>query len=38
ELEYPNVLNLVRSRAFAPFRRLGQHALYQWYHLRDEVL
>lgn len=38
ELEYPNVFNLVRSRAFAPFRRLGQRFLYQWYHLRDERL
>lgn len=23
---------------FAPFRRLGQHMLYRWYALRDEVL
>lgn len=38
ELEYPNVFNLVRSRAFAPFRRLGQRFLYHWYHLRDETL
>lgn len=38
ELEYPNVMNLVRSRAFAPFRRFGQRALYHWYHLRDETL
>jgi glycine/D-amino acid oxidase-like deaminating enzyme len=37
-LEYPNVMNVVRSRAFAPFRRLGQRALYHWYHLRDERL
>jgi glycine/D-amino acid oxidase-like deaminating enzyme len=37
-LEYPNVMNLVRSRAFAPFRRFGQRALYHWYHLRDERL
>lgn len=36
-LEYPNVLNAVRSRAFAPFRRLGQQVLYRWYHLRDEA-
>jgi hypothetical protein len=35
-LPYPNVLNLVESRAFAPFRRLGQRALYHWYHARDE--
>ena len=35
-LEYPNVLGAVRSEAFAPFRRLGQHMLYKWYWLRDE--
>ncbi len=38
ELEYPNVFDLVRSRAFAPFRRFGQRFLYRWYYLRDEVL
>lgn len=37
-LEYPNVFNAVRSRAFAPFRRLGQRFLYRWYYLRDESL
>jgi len=37
-LEYPNVFNLVRSRAFAPFRRVGQRFLYHWYHLQDERL
>jgi glycine/D-amino acid oxidase-like deaminating enzyme len=37
-LEYPNVFNRVRSRALAPFRRLGQRALYRWYQLRDEFL
>ncbi|MDE2456365.1 MAG: FAD-binding oxidoreductase, partial [Burkholderiales bacterium] len=37
-LEYPNVFNLVRSQAFAPFRRFGQQFLYRWYYLRDEVL
>jgi glycine/D-amino acid oxidase-like deaminating enzyme len=37
-LEYPNVLNAVRSELFAPFRRLGQHVLYRWYWLRDEGL
>lgn len=37
QLEYPNVFNLVRSRAFAPFRRFGQQFLYHWYHLRDEA-
>jgi len=36
-LEYPNVFNKVRSRAFAPFRRFGQQFLYRWYYLRDEV-
>ncbi len=37
-LEYPNVFNTVRSRAFAPFRRLGQQFLYRWYYLQDEKL
>jgi len=37
-LEYPNVLNLVRSQHLAPYRRFGQRVLYRWYHLRDEVL
>ena len=37
-LEYPNVFNVVRSRAFAPFRRLGQRFLYRWYWLNDEVI
>lgn len=35
-LEYPNLFNQVRSEAFAPFRRLGQHFLYKWYWMRDE--
>lgn len=35
-LEYPNAFGVVRSRAFAPFRRLGQRMLYKWYWLRDE--
>jgi glycine/D-amino acid oxidase-like deaminating enzyme len=35
-LEYPNVLGAVRSPGFAPFRRLGQRALYRWYWLQDE--
>lgn len=26
------------SEIFAPFRRIGQRFLYQWYHLKDEVL
>ena len=37
-LPYPNVLNAVESPLFAPFRRLGQRALYKWYWLRDEKL
>jgi glycine/D-amino acid oxidase-like deaminating enzyme len=37
-LEAPNVFGLLRSPAFAPFRRLGQRVLYPWYQLRDEVL
>lgn len=37
-LEYPNVFNAIRARAFAPFRRIGQRGLYHWYHLRDEKL
>jgi glycine/D-amino acid oxidase-like deaminating enzyme len=36
ELEYPNMFGLVRSQAFAPFRRFGQRFLYKWYWLRDE--
>lgn len=38
ELEYPNVFNAIRSRAFAPFRRIGQRGLYHWYHMNDEFL
>jgi glycine/D-amino acid oxidase-like deaminating enzyme len=37
-LPLPQVLGRLESRAFAPFRRLGQRALYHWYALRDEVL
>lgn len=37
-LQYPNLFDTVRSRAFAPWRRLGQRFLYHWYHLRDERL
>ena len=37
-LEFPNVLNKVRSPVFAPFRRIGQRFLYRWYYLRDERL
>ncbi len=35
-LPFPNVLGLVESPAFAPFRRLGQRVLYKWYWLKDE--
>jgi glycine/D-amino acid oxidase-like deaminating enzyme len=37
-LPYPNVLGLVESRAFAPFRRFGQRVLYKWYWLQDEKI
>ena len=37
KLPYPNMMELVESQAFAPFRRLGQRFLYRWYHLKDEV-
>lgn len=37
-LPFPNVLGLVESQAFAPFRRFGQRFLYKWYWLRDEKL
>jgi glycine/D-amino acid oxidase-like deaminating enzyme len=37
-LEYPNLFGVVRSQAFAPFRRIGQRILYKWYWLRDEKL
>jgi len=37
-LEYPNIMGKVRSELFAPFRRLGQRALYKWYWLRDEKI
>ncbi len=36
-LEYPHVMGAVRSAALAPFRRLGQSALYRWYAMRDEA-
>ena len=35
-LPFPNVLGLVESPVFAPFRRMGQRVLYKWYWLRDE--
>jgi hypothetical protein len=34
----PEPVRPVRSRAFAPFRRVGQRFLYHWYYLRDERL
>ena len=37
-LQFPNVLEMVQSEAFAPFRRFGQRLLYKWYWLRDEKL
>lgn len=37
-LPFPNLREKVESRAFAPFRRVGQRFLYRWYHLKDEVL
>lgn len=37
-LEYPNAFNMVRSQAFAPFRRFGQFFLYKWYWLQDEKI
>lgn len=36
-LPFPNVRDIVSCELFAPFRRLGQRALYRWYHLNDEV-
>lgn len=35
-LPFPQALGLPASRAFAPWRRIGQRLLYQWYWLRDE--
>jgi glycine/D-amino acid oxidase-like deaminating enzyme len=37
-LPFPNVMNMVESQAFAPFRRFGQYFLYKWYWLTDEVI
>jgi hypothetical protein len=37
-LQYPNLFGQVRSRALAPYRRIGQRILYKWYWLRDEKL
>lgn len=38
KLPFPNVREVVESELFAPFRRVGQRFLYQWYQLKDEVL
>ena len=38
KLPYPNVREVIESEIFAPFRRVGQRFLYNWYHLKDEVL
>ena len=38
KLPFPNVREVVESEMFAPFRRVGQQFLYQWYSLKDEVL
>lgn len=37
-LPYPKAFGVLESRAFEPFRRLGQRGLYRWYWLRDELL
>ncbi len=37
KLPFPNVMEMMESPLFAPFRRLGQRFLYRWYHLKDEV-
>ena len=37
-LPFPNIAEVIESKTFAPFRRLGQRFLYQWYQLKDEVL
>ncbi|OEF01450.1 FAD-dependent oxidoreductase [Vibrio crassostreae 9ZC13] len=38
KLPFPNVREVVESEMFAPFRRVGQRFLYQWYSLKDERL
>jgi glycine/D-amino acid oxidase-like deaminating enzyme len=35
-LPAPNLFGLISSPTLAPFRRLGQSILYQWYGLRDQ--
>jgi glycine/D-amino acid oxidase-like deaminating enzyme len=38
-LPFPSIFAArFQSRAFAPFRRVGQRFLYKWYHLKDELL
>lgn len=37
-LPLPIAFHRFESRFFAPFRRLGQRALYHWYYLKDEKL
>jgi glycine/D-amino acid oxidase-like deaminating enzyme len=37
ELTYPHFLQLFRSEALAPLRRLGQRILYKWYWWQDEM-
>jgi hypothetical protein len=37
-LEYPNLFNTVRSRAWRPSAASASASLYRWYHLRDERL
>jgi glycine/D-amino acid oxidase-like deaminating enzyme len=37
-LPFPNMMEMVESPLFAPFRRIGQRFLYRWYHMKDEVL
>ena len=37
ELTYPHFLQLFRSEALAPFRRIGQRFLYKWYWWQDEM-
>ncbi len=37
QLPFPNVRGRLTAEWLAPFRRMGQRALYRWYHLKDEV-
>ncbi len=38
ELDLPIFTSPLPGHLLAPFRRLGQRMLYQWYYLRDEVI